>query len=89
MEQRGEKNKPYIKVFRDLLDHELYPIAWLRKYGGKQGVDWDEYFEGREYVIIGMDNDVATLGNLYITIYNPVVAFQFEIFKGWRSTYFG
>ncbi len=90
MEQpRGEKNKPYVRVFEDVLDHQLYPITWLRKHGGERGVDWDEYFEGKEYVLMGMNNDVGCNGDLTITIYNPEVAFRFEIFKGWRATYFG
>ena len=45
MEQLGERNNPYIKIFYDIYDHQLYPIACLREHGGKQSEDWDEYFE--------------------------------------------
>lgn len=83
-----KKNNPYIKIFYDVYDHQLYPIAWLREHGGKQSEDWDEYFEGKHHVIIGWDNDVGTIGDLHITIYNPIVAFQFEMFKVGGAQYY-
>lgn len=76
-----EKEVKYTRIFYDVGDNELKVIAWLRKHGGKQGEKWRECFMGKHYTIIGWDNEVGTVGDLLIEIFDPALAFEFEISK--------
>lgn len=77
-----EKEVKYSRIFYDVCDNELKVLDWLRKNGGKQGERWRECFMGKHYIMIGQDqSDVGTVGDLLIEIFDPSLAFQFEIFK--------
>ena len=86
MEQHGEKCKPYVKIyqrtFHDIAENEQQVEKWLAKYGGTEGEDWQIEYRWRYYISSGWDqSDVMSVGDIVVEIFNPSLAFQFEIFK--------
>ena len=83
MELTGEENKTpfYSRTFYELSEEECMGIeSWLRKNAGPAGAKWRSNFMGLYYVRL-WENDVGCVGNLSVDIFDPGIAFQFELFK--------
>jgi len=77
-----EKEVKYTRLFSDLTDNELIVTKWLRIHGGVEGDKWRSAFMGKYYTMVGhCQSDVGVVGDLLIEIFDPSLAFQFEIFK--------
>lgn len=83
MELDGEENRIpfYSRMFYELGEEECLGIeSWLRKEAGPAGSKWRSNFMGLYYVLI-RESDVGCVGNLSVDIFDPSLAFQFELFK--------
>lgn len=72
----------YTRTFYDIAENEQQVERWLKKNGGIEGEDYRVEFRSRYYIAGGWDQtDVLTVGDIVVEIFNPSIAFQFELFK--------
>lgn len=76
-----DKDVKYTRIFYDICENERQVENWLVKHGGTEGKDYHIEYRGNYYIMGGMDQHVLTVGDVIIEIYNPMVAFHFELFK--------
>ena len=77
-----EKKVAYTRTFYDIAENERQVETWLKKHGGTETEDWRLEYRGNYYIAGGWDqSDVLTVGDVVVEIFNPSVAYQFELFK--------
>ena len=91
MEQLGEENKQpfYTRTFYEIDEQTSMGIEkWLND-NSSRNKGWRSNFIGRYYYQMGYEqSSVGVMGDLIIEIFDPSIAFKFEMFKiGGRSRY--
>ena len=77
-----EKEVKYSRTFYEICENERQVETWLKRQGGVEGEDYRLEFRSLYYIAGGWDqSDVLTVGNIVVEIFNPSVAYQFELFK--------
>ena len=72
----------YQRTFYEICENERQVEDWLKKHGGVECEDYRTEFRGLYFIAGGWDySDVLTVGNLVVEIFNPSVAYQFELLK--------